>query len=120
MKNKEIILSVENVEEIAVRLRNLLEGKKFSLISMNELYGFTPKEEKDKQMEKITTCKSEGEKTAAIHISCSDGLLDLPTSFHNGDANEIEGISIKFSDNYIIIDRFNGNGNKLFWIIIIQ
>lgn len=118
-----ILLTNENAEEVADRLRQLLNDQKFTFISFNQGFGFKPEIKKNQYLElgsrtaidAITVRYSEKYNYSMITVCDSYGVWSISSSEWPQ-----EHVFLTFKENLVIIKHRAGAGHRLYWVIVVE
>jgi hypothetical protein len=115
-------LTIENVNEVADRLKELLIGKIYTFVSCNELDRFKPNVKTGQKLEDNNPIRVwKGDYSTGIHVNDSYGVWGFNTVLHEGEKNEnLKVPYIIFEGNQIRIEHRAPGGNILYWVVALE
>ena len=125
-------LTLENLDAVTARLRLLLDGKRYTFVAGNEIFGFKPEVRTGQRAEKIVRevlTLNDGRKMA--HITVCDtygvwGLHSLVPDLAAARAYQSTAEMVRdagyliFRHDRLEIEHHAPGGNKLFWTVAVE
>jgi hypothetical protein len=117
-------LTLENIEAIAERLKAMLRGKRYTFVSVNELFGPLPRPEvrtsqrlniPDSQYTDIYVHYGDDKSWGMIGVNDSYGVWSISTH----DDPERRAF-LSFEHGKLTIEHCAPGGNKLIWVIAVE
>jgi len=120
------ILTIDNVQEVADRIRKLLEGKKYTFVTVNELRGFKPRVHTGQRLRKSSDAVSihtDGQARAGFNVLDTHSAWGCTTNLIEGTFDP--EIHICFEQNNrdgdrMMITRQTEGGPKFFWVAAVE
>lgn len=112
-------LTVENTEEVAEAVRNMLSGKYYTFVAVNSGFSGRPEVKTSRKMDKVYTSHLLGH--SLINVNDSYGVWGFSTTVHEGDQLDASRYTyVVFDWNQIKVEHFAPCGYKLNWVIALE
>jgi uncharacterized protein YoaH (UPF0181 family) len=122
------MLTVENIEQVAEVLRQLLKGKKFTFVACHEDNNFIPKARTCQELRSINGddpisvyYDKESKRFAGFNACDSYGVWGCSTSLHvDVYDHEFKNPYFAFEYNKVTITHRAASGSKIYWVCAIE
>ena len=103
--------TVEQLETVADDIRQLLDGKRYTFVAVNEAMHYRPEVHTSQEMREVTTYYGANKEFGGLHIHDSYGVWGFMTD--NVDSLRIDHCSIKATFKA-------GAGNLIHWVVMLE
>lgn len=121
------VLTFENIDQVADTLRDLLTGRRFTLVSANELEMFKPRVKQGKMVVEremhpgvYVNRRSDPDGTI-LRVSDTDSVWGCITRTHDESPDPtFENPHISFEGDRVTITCRAPSGLKLYWVVVVE
>jgi hypothetical protein len=119
------MLTINNIEQVADLLRQLLSGKRYAFVSSNELFSFKPEVRTNQELKPSDPINvyydKDGKRFAGFNVYDSYGVWGCSTSLQEEQYDhEFKNPYFVFNLDKVTITHRAPAGHKLYWVVVVE